>query len=179
MSKGWDEDEYTACHWLVRFQKEREGNTLKVSCTAIKQYEYIEGGMVISCIYQWETNSCYVTSVNVVFLLEHLVDNQFDVETKNRVRRNLEHCHLRTVSKNRVSTSEFFSLIMNLPVPKLRNIEKDFLTRGPDSKVFEWKVLSETLHKMVLRLVRRSFFLCHSTFLTGDSSDASLYICTG
>ncbi|KZT04605.1 uncharacterized protein LAESUDRAFT_760899 [Laetiporus sulphureus 93-53] len=145
MSKDWDEDEYTACRRLVRFQKEREGNTIKVSCTVIKQHEYIEGGMVISCIYRRETNSCYVTSVDVIFLLERLVDNQFDVETKNRIRRNLERFHPQTVSKNRASTSEFFSLIMNLPAPKPRNIEKDL-------KVFEWKVLSEALHKMVSRL---------------------------
>lgn len=66
-----------------------------------------------------------MTSVDTIYLLEALIGVRFSVEEKNRIRRNLEGLKPDTVSKNKSSTEEFFKLIMGLPKPKPRNIEKD------------------------------------------------------
>ena len=87
-----------------------------------------------------------VTSVDIIFLLECLVGDIFNIEEKNRIRRNLEGFRPKTVSKNKVGTEEFFQKIMDFPAPKPRNIEKDV-------KVFDWGVLPQALDKIISKYV--------------------------
>ncbi|KAH9920723.1 uncharacterized protein B0H18DRAFT_585713 [Fomitopsis serialis] len=117
MSKGWEKGELAAGRRLVCFSRVQEGSTLRVSCAAIKQEDYAEGDAVVSCIYRKDTDSCYVTSVDIILLLERLVGQEFDIEEKNRIRRNLEGFRPKTISKNRPESSEFFLQIMNFPAP--------------------------------------------------------------
>lgn len=90
-------------------------------------------------------DDCYITSVDIIYLLEAIVGNRFSVEEKNRIRRNLEGFKPMTVSKSK-SNSGFFSLIMGFPHPRPRNIEKDV-------KVFSWKLLKKALEKIVGKYV--------------------------
>ena len=149
MTKDWDKTELAAGRRLVRFTRIQDGAKLLVSCATVRQEDYAEGDAVISCIYRKETDSCYVTSVDIILLLERLVGHEFDIEEKNRIRRNLEGFRPKTVSKNRPDSSEFFLQIMNFPAPKPRNIEKDL-------KVFDWAVLPQALEKIISRYVRFS-----------------------
>ncbi|KAH9830754.1 uncharacterized protein C8Q71DRAFT_862207 [Rhodofomes roseus] len=144
MSKDWEKEELSAGRRLVRFSRLQEGSTLKVSCATVKQDDYVEGDAVVSCIYRKDTNSCFVTSVDIILLLERLVGQEFDIEEKNRIRRNLEGFRPKTISKNRSESSEFFLQIMNFPSPKPRNIEKDL-------KVFDWAILAQALDKIISR----------------------------
>ncbi|OBZ66597.1 hypothetical protein A0H81_13482 [Grifola frondosa] len=120
MSKGWDDEEIHAGRRLVRFSRTQEGSTLIVSCEALKQEDYVEGEMVVSCIYRPDTDSCCITSVDIIFLLESIVGDIFNIEEKNRIRRNLEGFRPKTP----------------------RNIEKDV-------KVFEWALLPQALDKII------------------------------
>ncbi|KZT68319.1 hypothetical protein DAEQUDRAFT_339343 [Daedalea quercina L-15889] len=144
MTKDWEKSEHDAGRRLVHFSRVQEGSTLKVSCETRMQEDYVEGATVISCIYRKDTDSCYVTSVDIIFLLERLVGQEFDIEEKNRIRRNLEGFRPKTVSKNRPDSSDFFLQIMNFASPKPRNIEKDL-------KVFDWSVLPQALEKIISR----------------------------
>ncbi|GBE81383.1 hypothetical protein SCP_0311120 [Sparassis crispa] len=144
MCKDWDEEELRSSRRLVRFTRVQEGFTIKVSCERVRIKEYTEGDVVISCIYRAETDHCFVTSVDIIYLLEHLVGEEFDIEEKNRIRRNLEGFRPQTISKNRVESNDFFTQIMGFPPPKPRNIEKDL-------KVFEWKILSQALVKIIAK----------------------------
>lgn len=146
MTKDWDKAELAAGRRLVRFTRIQDGAKLLVSCATVRQEDYAEGDAVVSCIYRKETDSCYVTSVDIILLLERLVGHEFDIEEKNRIRRNLEGFRPKTVSKNRPDSSEFFLQIMNFPAPKPRNIEKDL-------KVFDWAVLPQALEKIISRYV--------------------------
>ena len=146
MTKDWDKAELSAGRRLVRFTRIQDGAKLLVSCATVRQEDYAEGDAVISCIYRKETDSCFVTSVDIILLLERLVGHEFDIEEKNRIRRNLEGFRPKTVSKNRPDSSEFFLQIMNFPAPKPRNIEKDL-------KVFDWAVLPQALEKIISRYV--------------------------
>ncbi|KAJ8497163.1 hypothetical protein ONZ51_g692 [Trametes cubensis] len=149
--RDWDSDEKRIGRRLVRFSRVQEGCTLRVSCEAIKPSDYTDGDTVVSCIYRptdatgpgdAPVSKCCITSVDIIFLLECLVGDIFNIEEKNRIRRNLEGFRPKTVSKNKVGTEEFFQKIMDFPAPKPRNIEKDV-------KVFDWAVLPQALDKII------------------------------
>ncbi|GLB37234.1 putative regulator medusa [Lyophyllum shimeji] len=138
----WTPAESSVGRRLVRFSKVQDGRRLIVSCEPIKAEDYRESDSVISCIYREESNACYVTSVDIIFLLERLTNSDFPVEEKNRIRRNLEGLRPTTVSKHKHGFEDFFQRIMEFPDPKPRNIEKDL-------KVFEWSLLDQALDKIL------------------------------
>ncbi|ORZ08445.1 hypothetical protein BCR42DRAFT_495543 [Absidia repens] len=105
---------------------------------------------VISCIYWPEKNDWFITSVDCIHLLEHLMDLKFSVEEKNRVRRNLEGFRPLTVSKSKTDSADFFKLVMSFPNPKPRNIEKDL-------KVFPWNTLPYALKKIITKYTASSY----------------------
>jgi len=143
---GWTTSEVTAGRRLVRFTKIQDGRRLIVSCEPITQEDYCESDSVISCIYRTESDTCYVTSVDVIYLLERLTNGEFPVEEKNRIRRNLEGLRPTTVSKHKPGFGDFFQRIMEFPDPKPRNIEKDL-------KVFDWNLLGQALEKILSKYV--------------------------
>ncbi|KAI0768659.1 hypothetical protein BD413DRAFT_493662 [Trametes elegans] len=155
--REWDGEEKRVGRRLVRFSRVQEGCTLRVRCEALKPAEYTDGDTVVSCIYRSADGAgtgttttagddavsrCCITSVDIIFLLECLVGDIFNIEEKNRIRRNLEGFRPKTVSKNKVGTEQFFQKIMDFPAPKPRNIEKDV-------KVFDWAVLPQALNKII------------------------------
>ncbi|KAE9401568.1 hypothetical protein BT96DRAFT_880148 [Gymnopus androsaceus JB14] len=142
MCSAWEPAEERAGRRLVRFTKVQDGRKLIVSCEAVAQEDFRENDSVISCIYREETDSFYVTSVDIIYLLERLANEEFPVEEKNRIRRNLEGLRPTTVSKHRAGFEDFFQRIMEFPDPKPRNIEKDL-------KVFEWSLLGQALDKIL------------------------------
>ena len=104
------------------------------------------GTIVVSCIWKEDNNTCYITSVDLIFLLEALLNTRFTVEEKNRIRRNLEGYKPVTVTKNKPGWSEFFKLIMSFQAPRPRNIEKDV-------KVFEWNSIQQAICKIIGKYV--------------------------
>ncbi|KAI0082008.1 hypothetical protein K474DRAFT_1024630 [Panus rudis PR-1116 ss-1] len=146
MAADWTEEEMNTGRRLVKFHAEQMGVRLRVTCERITQDEYTEGDAVISCIYRRQTHSCHVTSVDIICLLEKLAGEEFPIEEKNRIRRNLEGFRPKTISKNRAGTEEFFQQIMDFPAPKPRHIEKDV-------KVFDWEALPKALHKIMSKYV--------------------------
>lgn len=152
---NWDELELQAGRRLVRFSRLQDGNKLLVSAERILPNEYDAKDIVVSCIYREETDSCCVTSVDIIHLLQRLVGAEFVVEEKNRIRRNLEGLRPTTVSKSRPGFESFFQRIMDFPDPKPRKIEKDL-------KVFDWKLLPQALDKIISKYVSvRLPFLVH------------------
>ncbi|KAH9058813.1 hypothetical protein EDB87DRAFT_1739157 [Lactarius vividus] len=127
---------------LVQFHCERDGNTIRISPTPVredddKKFRY---GVVISCIWREDVRETCFTSCDLIRLLEYLVQDRFLADERSRVRRNVEHLRPITVSKTRMS--KLFSTIMNLPPPKPRNIEKDV-------KIFKWDRLVECLNSAI------------------------------
>lgn len=142
------DEEYGCRRRLVQFWRRQDGSTLHLAFCAIKPSEFRDTNIVISCIYRdGPVDECYVTSVDIIYLLESLIGNRFTVEEKNRIRRNLEGFKPQTISKHKRGQEDFFSLIMGFPNPRPRNIEKDV-------KVFPWKLLQKALEKIVTKYVR-------------------------
>ncbi|KAL2066436.1 hypothetical protein VTL71DRAFT_2507 [Oculimacula yallundae] len=142
MAVHWSEEEFESRRRLVHFRRSQSGSTITATFQAVTQDERPPNSVCISCIYWEEKQECYITSVDTIYLLEHLVAARFTVEEKNRIRRNLEGFHPVTVSKGKSDSEEFFKVIMAFPAPKPRNIEKDV-------KVFKWKDLTVALKKII------------------------------
>jgi hypothetical protein len=108
----------------------------------------VEGTNVVSCIFREETDECYITSVDLIGLLEFLIGNRFSTEEKNRVRRNLEGFKPETMSKSKSGedSQAFFGLIMGFGEPRPRNIEKDV-------KVFKWEIVRQAMLKILSKYV--------------------------
>ena len=149
MCADFTDEEINIGRRLIRFSSQIDGARLRVSCERIKQEEYTEGDAVVSCIYRRDNGNCYFTSVDIICLLEGLVGEGFEIEEKNRIRRNLEGFHPETVSKNRKNSEDFFQQIMEFPSPKPRHIEKDV-------KVFHWSILGRALDKIISKYVSAS-----------------------
>ncbi|CAD6577896.1 MAG: hypothetical protein TREMPRED_002058 [Tremellales sp. Tagirdzhanova-0007] len=146
MSKGWSQEEWFNRRRLVQFWRRQEGVNIYASFRPISQNDYpqSQSSIIVSCIFREDTNACYLTSVDTIYLLESLVGTRFTVEEKNRIRRNLEGFRPVTVSKNKPGNEDFFKLIMGFPSPKPRNIEKDV-------KVFPWEVMGAALKKIIAK----------------------------
>ena len=143
---SWTQEEWANKRRIVMFTKKQTGSQLAAYCKPVPVGDRPPNAICISCIWWAERKDCFVTSVDAIYLLERLIvpprNNKFDVEEKNRIRRNLEGNKPITVSKNRRDTEDFFKVIMGFGNPKPRNIEKDI-------KVFSWKVLETALRKIV------------------------------
>lgn len=141
MKQSWTEIELNTHRRLVQFWKRQVGNRFEIFFDVVPQESYKENTIVVSCIYREDTDDFFITSVDVIYLLESLSGSRFEVEEKNRIRRNLEGFKPLTVSKSKPGTEDFFRLIMEFPPPRPRNIEKDV-------KVFEWGKLRSMLDKV-------------------------------
>jgi hypothetical protein len=150
LALGWSHEEWRSGRRLVQFWKKQEGATIQVICKPILPEMYVPNRIVISCIFWEVTNECYVTSVDIIYLLEALVSTRFNVEEKNRIRRNLEGLKPKTLSKVGKSNDprirrfqeDFFKQVMTFPSPRPRHIEKDI-------KIFPWKTLGPALNKII------------------------------
>jgi hypothetical protein len=142
---------------IVAFTKEIFGEVIQLSAYPVASHEYDDKMITISCI-RWIpsppneirhklSGQCVFTSVDIILLLEKLVGYTFDVQEKNRIRRNLEGYKPETVRKEG-TTRQFFNQVMMYAQPKTRNIEKDI-------KVFLWKDLQKALKKVVQKYSKK------------------------
>ena len=138
---------------IIRFHRTIRNDAIVLDSEVIQAGEYKEDMITISCI-RWApppanepphrlAGKCVFTSVDIIMLMEKLVDFQFLVQEKNRIRRNLEGFRPETVKKDG-NTQRFFNQVMNYVQPKTRNIEKDI-------KVFMWSDVGRALKKIVAK----------------------------
>lgn len=172
MLTDWDREEFQARRRLVQFERVQDGRVVRAFFRPISQRDYRKTQVVVSCIFRFDKNDCFITSVDAIYLLEALLGDRFSTEEKNRIRRNIETFGVGTYiqhppkvttyvettdfsllffkpitcSKKKGAESEaFFNLLMSFPHPKPRNIEKNV-------KVFPWSRLQNILEKISTRV---------------------------
>ncbi|KAH8921635.1 hypothetical protein BT69DRAFT_1264281, partial [Atractiella rhizophila] len=151
---GWTEEEWDVKRRLIKCTRGRTSSKLTVEFEPMSFDEYddtrgtkeAKDQFVVSCIYYDATNKCYITSVEILLLLEYLTNGTFNIEEKNRIRRNLEGFKPLTVSKTKGKTADLYRRIMAYPEPRPRNIDKDI-------KVFQWDDLELALGKVMRKYV--------------------------
>jgi hypothetical protein len=168
LQRGWDVDEWVANRRIVHFVYALNGTEMQVHASPVSQTEYKrrmaaqtggnvhpDNGFYMSCLYFAEEGRFCFTSVDVIRLLQKLEGFSFKVEEKNRIRRNLEGLHPKTISKRSPHTLQFFGRIVGYAEPEPRNI-------GKDIKVFRWSCLAAAVEKIYLKQVNYSCFLLSS-----------------
>jgi hypothetical protein len=153
IAENWTREEREARRRLVQFSCERSGNTVYANFQAVKPHECAPNGVYVSCIYWNDRDDCFVTSVDIIYLLEFLAGNRLTAGEKSRIRRSLESFKPLTISKAKADSEDFFNVIMEFPAPKPRNIAKNV-------KVFRWKILRHALKKIIGKRVSSRFSLC-------------------
>ena len=152
MTLNWSELELQGGRRLVQFWRKQEGNTIVIQHKVIPQQEYVEGNLVVSCLWWPERKEHFLTSVDAITLAEFLLETSFTVPAKNRARRNiavLNPITLPKVKNDRARTvnEKMFVRVMGYPQPKPRTIEKNI-------KVYRWRDLSSCLEKIIQKYVR-------------------------
>lgn len=154
MCDNWTALEKQGRRRLVRIRRLQAGSKVVLSCDALPQAEFRPDAesprdCVVSCIYFEGARKYYITSVDVIYLLQRITNHPgpFPTDEKNRIRRNMESLRPIVVAKTgKKGCDSLFSQIMNFPDPKPRNIEKDI-------KVFEWSVLGQALERVLSKYV--------------------------
>jgi hypothetical protein len=142
MVASWSQEEWEAKRRIVLFRRSQSGSTITTQFEPVAIDRRPPNSRCISCIWWEEKKECFVTSVDIVYLLEALVGVQFTVEEKGRIRCNLRKFRALIVSK--ADSEDFFKTITDFPDPKPR-IKKVVV------RVFPWKNLAHTLEKMIGR----------------------------
>ncbi|KAG8998426.1 hypothetical protein FRB94_006894 [Tulasnella sp. JGI-2019a] len=142
MSSGWSAEELACRRRLVQFWRHTEGNVVNVHFCSIKPEEYDDSRVVVSCIYREDVDKCYITSFDLIRLLEGIIGTVCNIDEKNRIRRNVHHIEHDTISKSKPYHEEFFDLLMSFPVPMPRRNVRDL-------KAFRWEFLPEALHAII------------------------------
>ncbi|KAH7228596.1 uncharacterized protein BKA55DRAFT_599093 [Fusarium redolens] len=148
--ENWTPEEQANRRRIVLFHRTQIESKVEAICQPVSIKERIINCICISCIWWAEKGECYVTSVDIIHLLEQLIvaPSCFRVEEKNRI-----HFY-----KTKPDTQKFFKIIMGFPDPKPLSI-------GEDVKVFPWENLDSALEKII-----RSYTVLSS--LTAPDPDA-------
>jgi hypothetical protein len=146
LGRNLTEEELARRRRLVRFIREEDGSTIRLSFYPIHEDDYKEEFFVISCIYREDSHDTWFTSVDIMRLIEFISQEECNHE-KGRLRRNLEFLRPTTVS--RMVRPHLFTMVMEFPTPKPRTIEKSI-------KLFKWSSLVVGLHKVMEKYVRRT-----------------------
>lgn len=145
MTSEWDEEEKEAGRRLVNLVVARESfASFRITAHRISPHSYTPGDrrLIISCI-KWDERERYVvTSVDMILVLEYLVGEQFSIEEKSRIRRNLQFLKPSTITRSNNESKRLFNSLMAMENPRPRNIEKDL-------KVFEWSELFVAVKKVL------------------------------
>ena len=143
---------------LVKFIREEQGNTIRLSFHPIREEDYSEEFFVMSCIYREDSRDTWFTSVDMMKLIEFISQKECRDE-QSRLRRNLEFLRPTTVS--RMVKPHLFHMVMEFPTPKPRTIEKSI-------KLFKWSSLVAGLYKVIDKYVRRILSPVLVSFLHAD-----------
>jgi len=146
MLEKWTKEEKTTQRRLVEIERSQAGSVITVTFKQVQSGSRANTNIVVSCIWWEARGEAYITSVDTIRLLEHLVASRFNVQEKNRIRRNLEGYHPLTVAKGRPESDDFFKVVMGYGEPRPRVIEKDI-------KAFPWKSLNSMLKKVIGKYV--------------------------
>jgi len=147
----WSQEELQDSRRIIGIKSVAHGDVIEAECYHIAPPDYHGDMITISCIFanpnpegeiQHDVaGKCIFTSVDIIVLMERLVRQRFDVQEKNRIRRNLEGFNPYTVKKEG-PTTRLFAQLMGYNQPMCRKIEKDI-------KVFLWPYITKAIKKIL------------------------------
>ncbi|CAO3701266.1 unnamed protein product [Rhizopus stolonifer] len=102
--------------------------------------------LAISCIWWQEKDQYFVTSCDIVRIVEGLIGISLNKQHKNRMRRQLQSYSPMTIGKKYdEEINTFYLQLIGFTTPSVKTIDKDI-------KIFRWEILEEALVKLVGQL---------------------------
>ncbi|KAI7854879.1 hypothetical protein BDC45DRAFT_439851 [Circinella umbellata] len=157
---NWTKEENSVHRRLVQFWRVATTSKIKICCDfcTLSKDEYNNqerhgrftassdnnGAQVVVVSSITFKQNLWITSVDLIHLLECIMGVTLNIEEKNRIRRNLEGFHPITVSKHEEETADLYYHVMGFKAPFPRSIEKDF-------KIFDWHILPYALKKILVK----------------------------
>ena len=142
MVEDWSEAEFAAKRRLVQFRRSQNNSTITVNFKSVtSEYRQLHS-ICISCLWWDSKQEFFVTSKDVILLLEFLAALRFTVRAKCKIKCDLKEFHPLTVYKDKIDSKDFFKLILGFQSPKPHYVLCNF-------KVFSWKILAHALKKIL------------------------------
>ncbi|KAE8335360.1 hypothetical protein BDV24DRAFT_169303 [Aspergillus arachidicola] len=140
MTQDWSPDEIIYSRRIVGVNDSMAGSTRKIVLRPIAQDKWHPNMRCVSCIYWSGQQEYYITSVDVLLLLEVISGRRFAAADRIRTRRKVERFAPVTINRkeNNPQTEEISRLILGLPGPKPMVVQKS-------TKIFKWSVLEAIL----------------------------------
>lgn len=163
MAEGWTVEERDAQRRLVQFTVSQTRGTVNAKFKSVAPKNRSPNSICISCILWSEKRECYVTSADIVSLMESLMGVQLPFKGKSAIRYSLEAFKPLTVSRAKADSNNFFKLIECFAAPRPLNIRRP-------TKVFPWKILRHALEEIIGKYVRPSFATLKNRMIANVSS---------
>jgi hypothetical protein len=154
MTENWTAEEQKVGRRLVRFERHRFGSVVELTFKMQPSKFLSEGEMmadIISCV-EWpqDRGGYFVTSFDILKLVDYILEISMNTEVKNRARRNMASVASQTLAKVGMelepADEDAFTMVMGFDDPKPRSIEKSI-------KVYDWYDLTDCLSKILSRFV--------------------------
>lgn len=153
---GWTAAEIAAGRRLICFERSQNDTVVHLNFAThrLEQPYNDQSQLVISCI-KWPDghSGFFITSFDVLRLVEFILNLKMETEMKNRVRRNMASVPFITLPKGKKPSGSHpdpkkdpFTLIMSFDTHQPRSIEKSI-------KVYDWYDLKNCLAKILQRFV--------------------------
>lgn len=157
MADNWTAEEQKVGRRLVRFERHRFGSVVELTFKMQPLKSLSEGEMmpdIISCV-EWpqDRRGHFVTSFDILKLVEYVLEISMNTEVKNRARRNMASIASQTLARAGMELDsaddldeDVFTMVMGFDDPKPRSIEKSI-------KVYDWYDLADCLSRILSRFV--------------------------
>ncbi|KAF5863911.1 hypothetical protein ETB97_009018 [Aspergillus alliaceus] len=156
MTQGWAKEEITQLRRIVRFYcYYRDTNCIRVGILPVSGHQETASSMCVSCIYWHSRGDYFITSVDIIRLLQYLLQRSIPPAERSRIRQNLKTIRSRVVSRHEQETSQLAETIEAFEYPKAIGAPKAI-------KIFHWKDLEFALTRICKNYsVRPHFSMMH------------------
>ncbi|KAF5863912.1 hypothetical protein ETB97_009019 [Aspergillus alliaceus] len=132
LTTGWTKEETSCRRRIVKFRNQHRGpNHINICAEPVFNAGQSYHVGCISCIYWPSTNQFFITSTDIIRLLEVLLQKSIPTIEKNRIRQNLQRLHPWVVSKYDPETCQFAQWIFEFRNPEVLKIRKSV-------RLFRW-----------------------------------------
>ncbi|EWZ78545.1 hypothetical protein FOWG_17238 [Fusarium oxysporum f. sp. lycopersici MN25] len=145
MGENWSEQDKAKHRRIVVFHRTRKGSTLNTTFELSSINSQSDGGGRVSCILWAAKGEFYITSCEIILLVEYLVDTKkpFSLPERNLIRSTLSKLDPTTVSEKDPWSQDFHKIIMGFSDPQPVAVRKNSV------RVHPWNKLESALKTIV------------------------------
>ncbi|KAF5857334.1 hypothetical protein ETB97_005949 [Aspergillus alliaceus] len=155
MAVGWTKEETAGRRRIVRFLSLDRGiDHIHICMLPVAVYQDMPGSVCVSCIYWPALDECFITSADVLHLLQYFLQRNIPHPERSRIRQILARFLPRLISRFDTESCQFARMVRGFKNPRALAIRKD-------AKIFRWRDLELALITVLNRYaVEARFSVC-------------------